>query len=156
MTQIETGAQELTRQECLALLRAAPFGRLVFTQGALPAVLPVNFVVDTAGIVLRTSALGSIGRAVDASVVAFQGDDVDLGRRTGWAVTVIGQARVVRDPLEIARLSELPLDPWVPGDRDTFVVVELGIVTGRRIGGPEPVRAAAATPDRTGAALCRQ
>ena len=42
---------------------AAPhgrFGRLVFTEGALPAVLPVNFVLDSAGIVIRTAPGGTV------------------------------------------------------------------------------------------------
>ena len=54
-------------------------------------------------------------------------------------MTVVGQARSVREPVELARLEALPLLPWVAGDRSAFVVVELGIVTGRRIGGPVAV-----------------
>ncbi len=133
---------ELTREESWALLASAPFGRVVFSSGALPAVLTVNHVVDGAGLVVRTSTTGSLATSVDGSVVAYQADDVDVRRRTGWSVTVVGTARVVRDPLERARLATLPLHPWVAGERDAFVVVEVGIVTGRRIGGAEPVHAA--------------
>jgi nitroimidazol reductase NimA-like FMN-containing flavoprotein (pyridoxamine 5'-phosphate oxidase superfamily) len=130
---------ELTRTESLSLLPTVPFGRLVFTEGALPAVIPVNFVLDPAGVVLRTAADSSVARIADGSVVALQADDVDTARRTGWSVTVVGQARTVRDPVELARLSALPLQPWVAGERNTFLVVGIGIVTGRRIGGPAVV-----------------
>ncbi len=52
---MEAGTVEASREECLALLATAPFRRLVLTEGALPAVLPVNFLLDPAGIVIRTA-----------------------------------------------------------------------------------------------------
>jgi nitroimidazol reductase NimA-like FMN-containing flavoprotein (pyridoxamine 5'-phosphate oxidase superfamily) len=135
-------SRELTRAESLSLLPTVPFGRLVFTEGALPAVIPVNFVLDSAGIVLRTAADTSVARIADGSIVAVQADEIDTTRLTGWSVTVVGHARTSRDPVEAARFAALPLQPWVRGERNTFVVVEIGIVTGRRIGGPAaiPVR----------------
>ena len=136
MNVTESGSIELTRAECLSLLPTVPFGRLVFTQGALPAVVPVNFLLDPSGIVLRTAAGTAVARIADGAIVAVQADDVDTARRTGWSVTVVGQARTARDHVEVARLAALPLRPWVAGQRNTFVVVEIGIVTGRRIGGP--------------------
>lgn len=141
MNVTESGSIELTRAECLSLLPTVPFGRLVFTEGALPAVVPVNFVLDPSGIVLRTAAGSAVARAADGAIVAVQADDVDTARRTGWSVTVVGQARTARDDVEIARLAALPLRPWVAGQRNTFVVVEIGIVTGRRIGGPAVIPA---------------
>lgn len=135
MTQTTREARELSRTECLALLPSVPFGRLVFTEGALPAVLPVNFLLDSAGIIIRTAPGSSVARLTDGTIVALQADDVDTTRRSGWSVTVVGQARTVRDPVELARLEALPLAPWVAGDRSAIVVVEVGIVTGRRIGG---------------------
>ena len=142
MSVTDHDSRELTRAECLALLPTVPFGRLVFTEGALPAVIPVNFVLDSAGIVIRTAAGSSVARVADGSIVALQADDVDTTRRTGWSVTVVGEAHIVRDDGEVERLAALPLQPWVAGDRNTFLVVGIGIVTGRRIGGPAvvPVR----------------
>jgi nitroimidazol reductase NimA-like FMN-containing flavoprotein (pyridoxamine 5'-phosphate oxidase superfamily) len=139
MTKTTQESRELSRPECLALLPTVPFGRLVFTEGALPAVIPVNFLLDSAGLVIRTAPGGSVARVPDGAVVALQADDVDTEKRSGWSVTVVGQARSVRDPLELARLEALPLLPWVAGDRSAFVVVEVGIVTGRRIGGSAAV-----------------
>jgi len=136
----QVGTVELSREECLSLLAGAPFGRLVLTEGALPAVLPVNFLLDSAGIVIRT-AEGSITSLADGSVVAFQADSIDPVRQAGWTVTVVGRANVVRDELQRSRLAALPLRPWAPGRRDTLVVVDLGLVSGRRIGGAEPAHA---------------
>ena len=139
MTETTHESRELSRAECLALLPTVPFGRLVFTEGALPAVIPVNFVLDSAGIVLRTAPTGSVARVADGTIVALQADDVDPVRRSGWSVTVVGQARTVRDPVALARLEALPLLPWVAGDRSVYVVIDVGIVTGRRIGGSADV-----------------
>ena len=132
---------ELTRSACLSLLPTVPFGRLVFTEGALPAVVPVAFALDPAGIVLWSSAGSAVARSVDGSIVALQADDVDPARGTGWSVTVVGQARLARDRVELDRLTALPLVPWEAGQRDVVVVVEVGIVSGRRIGGPAVVPA---------------
>lgn len=145
MTPAQSEARELTRAECLALLPTAPFGRLAFTDGAVPAILPVNFVLAPDGVVLRTSAGSSVTRA-DGALVAFQADVIDTARRAGWSVTVVGRATRVRQPIAAHRLSELPLVPWVSGERDTFVAVSLDTVSGRRIGGAEPVHQAVATP----------
>lgn len=134
----EPGARELSRAECLALLPTVRFGRLVFTQGALPALLTVNFVLDAAGVVLRTTKDSGLCRAVNSTVVAFQADEIDPERRSGWTVTVVGLASVVTDPILVRRLADLPLQAWVPGDRNTFVVVEVGLVSGLRLGGVEP------------------
>jgi nitroimidazol reductase NimA-like FMN-containing flavoprotein (pyridoxamine 5'-phosphate oxidase superfamily) len=141
MSVTENDSADLTRAECLSLLPTVPFGRLVFTEGALPAVIPVNFLLDPAGIVVRTADGSSVARIAEGSVVAVQADEVDRSRRTGWSVTVVGQIRTSTDAVELARLATLPLQPWVAGERNTFVIVGLGIVTGRRIGGPALVPA---------------
>lgn len=138
MTESPRPARELTRGECLSFLKGADFGRLVFTEGALPAIRPVNFVLDGERVVIRTSRQGAIVAGVDKTVVAFQADHIDIGRRSGWTVTVIGEGRLVDDESESARLAELPLLPWVAGDHDAYVVLPAGLVSGRRIGGPEP------------------
>jgi hypothetical protein len=56
-------------------------------------------------------------------------------------VTVVGRAAVVRDDVQRSRLAALPLRPWAPGRRDTLLVVDVGLVSGRRIGGAEPAHA---------------
>jgi hypothetical protein len=145
MVQPAYGPLELSRGECLALLPSAPFGRLVFTEGAMPAVLAVNFLLTSDGVVVRTREGSAIARAAaSGAVVAFQADDIDPQRRTGWTVTVVGTARAVTDAVERERLDELQLIPWLGGDRNLLVVIELGPVSGLRIGGAEPVHVDAA------------
>jgi nitroimidazol reductase NimA-like FMN-containing flavoprotein (pyridoxamine 5'-phosphate oxidase superfamily) len=73
----ESGVHVLSRDECLSLLASMPVGRLVFTDRALPAIVPVNFVLSGGHIVLRTGATSSLAAAVRGSVVAFEVDCID-------------------------------------------------------------------------------
>ena len=138
MLQTEPGARELSRAECLALLPSVPIGRVVFTDRALPAVVPVNFVVDHGRIVIRTGGGSTLAAAVRGSVVAFEVDDFDRTARNGWCVTVTATAHQVTDPTERARLQGLGLTPWAGGERNHFVVGPIELVSGRRVG-PGPL-----------------
>jgi nitroimidazol reductase NimA-like FMN-containing flavoprotein (pyridoxamine 5'-phosphate oxidase superfamily) len=132
------GLEILGQQECSELLLAAPLGRIVFTQHALPAIQPVNFAVDGEDIIIRTASGSRLSAATANSVVAFEIDDFDRDRHCGWSVVIIGQARRVSDPAEIAALSSLALEPWAPGSRDQFIRIRPEIVTGRRISCDRP------------------
>ena len=125
----------LDREECLRLLAKAPVGRIVFTRHALPAVLPVNFSIDTdTSVMLRTSASSELVRAVDGVVVAFEADAFDATLRSGWSVVVTGRAAVVTDPAEHERLSRTEPRSWMPIPDGVFVRIESEIVTGRELG----------------------
>lgn len=130
------GFLELGRQECLRRLAKVPVGRVVYTRRALPAVLPVNFGLDGDGaVVLRTSEASELVRAIDGAVVAFEADDIDAVRHSGWSVVVTGTATVVTDPAEHERLARTGPVSWVPSPREVFVRVEPELVTGRELVG---------------------
>ncbi|MCW5250376.1 MULTISPECIES: pyridoxamine 5'-phosphate oxidase family protein [unclassified Streptomyces] len=135
------GFRPLDRQECLRLLAKVPVGRVVYTRRALPAVLPVNFVLDTdASVLLRTSAGSDLVRAVDGFVIAFEADEFDIASRSGWSVVVTGPAAVVTDPERHERLLRTGPHSWMPIRDDVFVRIEAAMVTGRELtdlsGGP--------------------
>ncbi|MGQ4390663.1 pyridoxamine 5'-phosphate oxidase family protein [Streptomyces sp. SAS_270] len=130
------GFREIERQECLRLMAKAPVGRIVHTRHALPAVLPVNFRVDTDGaVVLRTSAASELVRAVDGAVVAFEVDEVDAVAHSGWSVVVTGSATVVTDPDEHERLLRTGPRSWAPSPEEVFVRIQPELVTGRELVG---------------------
>ncbi|MFB9895271.1 pyridoxamine 5'-phosphate oxidase family protein [Planobispora takensis] len=129
------GLRVLSHEECMNLLATAPIGRIVFTDRALPAVQPVNFVLDGADIVIRTTVGSKLAAATRRAIVAFEADAFDSEGRTGWSVTVVGHARAVDDPAEAERLAGLPLTPWAPGSRDHFIVIAAEQVSGREITG---------------------
>ncbi|MFB4294632.1 pyridoxamine 5'-phosphate oxidase family protein [Nonomuraea sp. ATR24] len=128
-----SGLQVLSHAECLRLLASTPIGRIVFTDRALPAVQPVTFLLHGESIVIRTGSGSKLAAATRNAVVAFEADEFDAEARTGWSVTVVGHARAVTDPGEIAQLAALPLTPWAPGNRDHYIVVEAEQLSGRRI-----------------------
>ncbi|WP_233608296.1 pyridoxamine 5'-phosphate oxidase family protein [Nocardia stercoris] len=143
-------AVELDRDQALGLLASAPFGRVVYTMNALPAVRPVNHVVVDGLVVVRTrltAQLSTAVRAVPAVVVAYQADEIDPVEHTGWSVVVTGFARTVTDPARIERYTEL-LRPWVNSAMDTVVTIEPTLVTGIRLvagaeaAGPDSMHAA--------------
>jgi uncharacterized protein len=127
------GLETLDRHECLALLGSVPLGRVVFTERALPAVQPVGFALDRDCVIIRTAPGSRLAEATGGAVVAFEADEFDGATRTGWSVTVVGQASTVRDPAEAARLSRLPFWPWSESRRDQFIRIPSQYVTGRRI-----------------------
>jgi nitroimidazol reductase NimA-like FMN-containing flavoprotein (pyridoxamine 5'-phosphate oxidase superfamily) len=130
-------AIELTDAECWQLLRGVSLGRVVFTQRAMPAIRPVNHVVDGRTIVIRAHADAAIvSRAVagDGSVVCYEADDLDPIRHTGWSVIATGMARLVREPAAIARYEDL-LEPWIAGQMDHVIAIEPKYVSGLRLVG---------------------
>ncbi|GGL94226.1 DNA-binding protein [Streptomyces fumigatiscleroticus] len=128
------GFRPLDRQECLRLLGKVPVGRVVYTRQALPAVLPVNFSLDTdSSVLLRTSAASDLARAIDGAVVAFEADDFDAADRSGWSVVVTGRATVVTDPAEHERLLRTGPPSWVVGRDGVFIRIEAEMVTGREL-----------------------
>jgi nitroimidazol reductase NimA-like FMN-containing flavoprotein (pyridoxamine 5'-phosphate oxidase superfamily) len=128
-----THLSTLSPQHCMALLGSVPFGRVVFTHRALPAIRPVNHIVDDGNVIIRSSlGSGISGAAGNGLVVAYEADAIDASTRTGWSVVVTGLARLVHDADDIARYERL-LDPWVDGRRDCVVRIPPDLVTGYQL-----------------------
>lgn len=125
---------ELTRQECLTLLNVATVGRLGTAAAGRPAILPVNYVVHRDEVLVRTGVGTVSAAAVSDQVVAFEVDEIDHVRRSGWSVLVTGPVRLVTDLDEVAWGLLLPLRPWAPGPKDLFIAIAMEEVTGRRVG----------------------
>lgn len=123
----------LDRVECLRLLGTVCVGRIVYTESALPAVQPVNFTLDGADVVIRTSSGGKLTAAIRGSVVAFEADDIDAATRSGWSVVVLGHASVVRDIDQLVALAGPDNRPWIAGRSDHVVRIKGERITGRRI-----------------------
>ena len=134
-------AIELTEGECWQLLASVSIGRVVFTQRAMPAIRPVNHVVDGRTIVIRThlgaaiAARASVGRnEPPGSVVCYEADELDPARRTGWSVIATGMARLVTDPAAADRYAAA-VEPWIAGDLNQVVAIEPQFVSGIRLVG---------------------
>ena len=127
------GLEVIPRQECLELLRGSVLGRVVVAMGALPAALPVTYVLLGEDIVFMTGTGTKLEQAVRKAVVAFEVDQIDPVARTGWSILVTGWSSLMTHPDEIATVRELGLEPWVPVERGHFVRIRSEIVSGRRL-----------------------
>jgi nitroimidazol reductase NimA-like FMN-containing flavoprotein (pyridoxamine 5'-phosphate oxidase superfamily) len=130
-------ALELTGDECWQLLGSVSLGRVVFTRHAMPAIRPVNHLVDDQTIIIRShlgSAITGHAAAGDGAVVCYEADEIDPVRHTGWSVIATGMARLVQDPAVIARYEQL-LEPWAAGQMDYVIAVKPQMITGVRLAG---------------------
>jgi Pyridoxamine 5'-phosphate oxidase len=129
----ERALLELPRSESLRLLASVPVGRLVFTHQALPAIRPVNHIVDDDKIVIGLTSgsaiAGSAGQ--DGTVVAYEADSLDLETRQGWTVIVVGIARLESEAA--ARQYRDELHPWLAGAMTDIISISSEIVTGYRL-----------------------
>jgi nitroimidazol reductase NimA-like FMN-containing flavoprotein (pyridoxamine 5'-phosphate oxidase superfamily) len=129
----DEGLELLAEDECRALLAAGEIGRLGMTQSALPVILPVNYAYVDGDIVFRTAEGMKLRAAARGAVVAFEVDDYDRARRTGWSVLAVGRAHEVTDPGDLAALRSLDLAPWANGERTHYIRMRPEMLTGRRI-----------------------
>ena len=127
--------EDLPRDACVRLLASVPVGRVGVTIDALPAVLPVNFVVRDGAVVFRTVPGTKLDAATAGSVVAFEVDGYGSNSDpNGWSVLARGVAQEITDPAELAAARALPLESWAwDGGADRFVRIELTVLTGRRV-----------------------
>jgi hypothetical protein len=131
---VNTTLDELSRDECLALLRTHRVGRIAVVVDEYPIVLPVNYrLVETAGrtwIAVRTRPGNVLDRATTQT--AFEIDEIDPPHQRGWSVLVRGNLQHVNPDAADFRARFDP-EPWLLDDRDAWLVIEPFAITGRRL-----------------------
>lgn len=123
--------EHLDVDECTRLLEQGGIGRVGFVAGGDVTVLPVNFIFDRGSVLFRTSAGSKFEAALHRARAAFEIDGAATGDER-WSVLVKGVAQEVWDPLELRRITELPL--WSMTNRNQGAVVQIApaAITGRR------------------------
>jgi nitroimidazol reductase NimA-like FMN-containing flavoprotein (pyridoxamine 5'-phosphate oxidase superfamily) len=125
----------LDRGEAVSLLSDARLGRIGLSIGALPVILPVNYVVVDEGVVFRTARGTKLSAASDGAVVAFEVDHFAPDGSWGWSVLIRGTASEATDPDVLRRVQELALESWgVDGHADHYVLISAAEISGRRFG----------------------
>ena len=124
--------EELSVEECWALLDGNAVGRLAVDIAGWPDIFPINYVVDGTTIVFRTGAGTKLAGAVLNRHVAFEIDGYRPDDRCAWSVVVKGNAREIESMIDRYRAEDLPLYPWVVSDKPDFVRIDPTEVTGRR------------------------
>lgn len=122
----------LTREECLDLLSTSSFGRVAFTERALPAIRPINYALVGHHVVLSTRADG-LGQRLDGQIVAFEVDEIDAAHGTGWSVVVTGRAELMGSTGDLMRHADLTIVTMAGEGHDARVCIVPGEITGRRI-----------------------
>jgi uncharacterized protein len=107
VTEVWTGFQTMTAAECRRLLGTTPIGRLAITAGALPVVLPVEYVVSGPDLLVRTPGHHEVSDGIDGQVVGFEADQLEPDQGVGWCVSVTGTVRVVEGDGGFE-----PVHPW--------------------------------------------
>ena len=133
MTVDKSGLEVLSEGDCFALLTTAPIGRVVYSDRALPVIVPVNFTLDGDDVVIRTGRRSRLATHASGHVIAFEVDEIDTASRSGWSVVLTGFLQLVEEPAEVARLERLGLRSWAPSAHDRYLRLRSDLVTGRRI-----------------------
>ena len=132
-----TGLEIIDPDECRRLLVADEVGRLALVDGGVPAIFPINYVLDGDAVVFRT-APGTKLSSGPRGPVTFEIDSFDRHARAGWSVIVTGRLEEVTrfDAQTLHRVSSLPVEPWAGGDKPHWMRLVPTRVSGRRIRAP--------------------
>ncbi|WP_460528680.1 pyridoxamine 5'-phosphate oxidase family protein [Flindersiella endophytica] len=126
-------AVRLDTEESLRLLGTVQVGRVVFSYEAMPAIRPVNHLVENGKVIIRVhEGAAIIPAALRQAVVAYEADDLDPDRLVGWSVIVTGMARFVTDKEQIAEYARR-LRPWIDSAMDHVIEISPGQVTGMQL-----------------------
>jgi hypothetical protein len=122
--------------ECLRLVGSVPFGRVVYSSAALPAVRVARHLIDGSQIVLCASLGEAVSPAAGGAgpVMAYEADLIDVGQLTGWSVVIVGRASVVADE---ARADSYRAALGAAADEagSQVITITAELVTGYRLAG---------------------
>jgi nitroimidazol reductase NimA-like FMN-containing flavoprotein (pyridoxamine 5'-phosphate oxidase superfamily) len=123
----------LDATQCADLLASKTIGRVGVTLGGLPVILPVNYAYRDGSIYFRTAEGTKLHAASRGSIVAFEVDEAEQAKGSGWSVLIVGRASVVTESMPDDLWSTDALSAWA-GHRSPHVVrINPEILTGRRI-----------------------
>ena len=139
----------LSRPECLALLAATDFGRVVMSAGPsqIPLIRPVNYRFDepSQSIVFRTLEGSKFHRLARSTRACFEIDGRDAPAESGWSVIVIGSTESITRAADIERMARLEVRTWPHEDRAHWMRIRARTISGRRlvpVGAPAQSRSA--------------
>jgi nitroimidazol reductase NimA-like FMN-containing flavoprotein (pyridoxamine 5'-phosphate oxidase superfamily) len=131
--------EDLDEAECLRLITPGGIGRIAYSGRYGLTVFPVNYRLHGGTIVFRTAQDSPTDEDLRTGIahaeykVAFEIDEIDLAAQEGWSVLVQGPVHHVESDSERAEVLEAGVETWPGGDRELFLRIVPGRVTGRRI-----------------------
>ena len=129
----------LSETESWNLLKHCEHGRIALSVANQPDIFPINFIAHDGVLLIRTNPGTKLAELTINDKVAFEADRV--GSDEAWSVVVKGTARVIESQTEIDEADRLPLKPWTPTRKYTYVEITPTEIHGRHFElGPEPER----------------
>lgn len=126
------GMEIIPVNECLALLRGEPVGRLAISITDHPDIFPINHVVDHGTVVFRTAEGTKLAAAVLGTAVAYEIDGFDAEAGIAWSVVIKGRAFEIERLEDLIDAADLPLFPWHASPKHRYVRIEPDEISGRR------------------------
>jgi len=130
---------ELDDEANWRLLAATSLGRLAITAGGEIDIFPITYVVDDKTLLFRTAPGTKLVEVEVGHPVALEIDGYSDAE--AWSVVVKGSAARLEHQDQIDAADTLPLTPWIPTLKYTWVRITPTVVSGRRFRrGTEPER----------------
>jgi nitroimidazol reductase NimA-like FMN-containing flavoprotein (pyridoxamine 5'-phosphate oxidase superfamily) len=122
----------LDRLSCLERLAQNRVATVAITDGALPMVLPVLYLLRGEDILVGAAASGVLGRRMPNNVVSLCVHDLGENLAYGWTVTVTGLAELIASPAQMVDSEAFP--QWGSGGSEQ-ILVRIGTdrISGRQI-----------------------
>ncbi|MHC8607676.1 pyridoxamine 5'-phosphate oxidase family protein [Paenarthrobacter ureafaciens] len=129
----------LSDDESWSVLQRNQHGRLAVSVLGEPDIYPLNFIADQGRLLVRTNPGTKLAELTVNEKVAFEVEEIGDGE--AWSVVIKGTARVIESQSEIDEANKLPLKPWIPTRKYTYVEIRPTRVHGRHFElGDEPER----------------
>jgi len=125
------GLEILERAECLGLLAGVTLGRLAYTHGGVPAVIPINVALEGDEILFRLGTGAALVALYDRQVVALEIEAIDLDACCGWSINVVGAPAEI--PAARAAESGQKLRSWLRPDATRLFRLATAHIDGRRL-----------------------
>ncbi len=130
--------EHLSVDTCWSLMRTTTVGRLAVVVDDHPDIFPINYAVDRGTAVFRTGEGSKVAGALSGASVALEADGYDPQTGRAWSVVIKGRARTISEVEDLMDTVDLPLFPWQGGEKDRFIRITPGEVTGRRFAVVDP------------------
>jgi len=127
----QTELRQLSDERSWELLAKRTVGRLAVAVNGQPDIFPVNYAVDDHHIVIRTAEGMKFAAALSGKSVAFEVDELDAARQTGWSVVIRGTAAEPKYVEDYLRSLDLEISPWAKGSKERFIIISPIAVEGR-------------------------
>lgn len=103
--------QGLDDLECSRLLGSQQVGRVAYTDGALPQVLPVFYSMEGVSVVFRADAHSRLAECVVGKIVGFEADNLGSEGLPKWIVRIVAQVEdITGDANSAVRYLRIDLD----------------------------------------------